>query len=141
MTEYEIGKQYHLRPTGANWVGEDQNLAGVYTFHGDRFRSVEDPTHRWDVYPFAPGYEYDVSEIEEKNPVSPNHYQFPGGAEVIHISQWLTANAAQALQYIARSSRIDGKNKGDAKEDIAKAIKFLEFELDRLSASEGLDNG
>lgn len=65
-------------------------------------------------------------------PIDPHHYKFPGGAEVIHISQWLTANAAQALQYIARSSRIDGKNKGDASEDIRKAITFLEFELKRL---------
>lgn len=64
--------------------------------------------------------------------VNPNHYQFPNGAEVRFISEWLTANAAQALQYIARSSRIDGVNKGEAKEDIQKAIRFLEFELERL---------
>lgn len=69
-------------------------------------------------------------------PVDPDHYKFPGGAEVIHISQWLTANAAQALQYVARSSRIDGRNKGDASEDIRKAITFLEFELKRLEESE-----
>lgn len=67
-------------------------------------------------------------------PVDPDHYKFPGGAEVIHISQWLTANSSQALQYIARSSRIDGKNKGDASEDIRKAITFLEFELKRLES-------
>lgn len=64
--------------------------------------------------------------------VDPNHYKFPGGAEVISISQWLTANAAQAVQYICRSSRIDGKNKGDALEDIEKAIRFLTFEKERL---------
>lgn len=62
----------------------------------------------------------------------PNHYKFPGGAEVRHISEWLTANAAQALQYIARSSRIDGQNKGDAREDLLKARKFIDFELERL---------
>lgn len=69
---------------------------------------------------------------ERETAISPSHYQFPGGAEVIHISEWLTANAAQALQYVARSSRIDGRNKGDAREDIQKAIRFLEFELERL---------
>lgn len=69
----------------------------------------------------------------EENAVNPNHYQFPNGAEVRFISEWLTANAAQALQYIARSSRIDGVNKGDVKEDIQKAIRFLEFELERIS--------
>lgn len=64
--------------------------------------------------------------------VNPNHYKFPGGAEVRDISQWLTANSAQALQYIARSSRIDGDNKGDTVADLKKAIRFLEFEIDRL---------
>lgn len=72
----------------------------------------------------------------KQDAVDPDHYKFPGGAEVIHISQWLTANAAQALQYVARSSRIDGKNKGDASEDIRKAITFLKFELKRLEESE-----
>lgn len=72
-----------------------------------------------------------VSQFDQDT-VDPNHYKFPGGAEVRHISEWLTANAAQALQYIARSSRIDGQNKGDASEDIRKAIRFLEFELERL---------
>ena len=69
---------------------------------------------------------------DEHTPVSPQHYKFPGGEEVISISQWLTSNTGQALQYIARSSRIDGKNKGNAVEDIQKAIKFLIFELERL---------
>lgn len=68
--------------------------------------------------------------------VDPDHYKFPGGAEVIDISQWITANCAQALQYIARSSRIDGKNKGNAAEDLQKAIRFLNFELARLGAGE-----
>ena len=63
---------------------------------------------------------------------NPNHYIFPGGAEVRGISQWLTANSAQALQYIARSSRIDGQNKGDTLTDPKKAITFLEFEIERL---------
>lgn len=66
--------------------------------------------------------------------ISPDHYRFPNGAAVKDISGWLTANSAQALQYIARSSRIDGVNKGDTVEDLKKAIKFLEFELERLGA-------
>lgn len=72
-----------------------------------------------------------VSQFDQDT-VDPNHYKFPGGAEVRHISEWLTANAAQALQYIARSSRIDGQNKGDAREDLLKARKFIDFELERL---------
>lgn len=75
-------------------------------------------------------------KTDEANAVDPNHYKFPGGAEVIQISQWLTANAAQAMQYVCRSSRIDGKNKGNPREDIEKAIRFLNFELDRLEGNE-----
>lgn len=64
--------------------------------------------------------------------VDPAHYKFPDGTEVKSISGWLTANAAQALQYIARSSRIDGKNKGETVEDLKKAKRFIDFELERL---------
>lgn len=100
-----------------------------------------DPGSEWSaevVIPAVPDYVKEgQAELIEKtrgsDPVSPNHYQFPGGAEVSQISGWLTANAAQALQYIARSSRIDGNNKtGDPREDLKKAIRFLEFELERL---------
>jgi hypothetical protein len=65
--------------------------------------------------------------------VEPNFYKFPSGAEVKHISGYLTAFSAQALQYIARSSRIDGKNKGNTVEDLEKAITFLRFEIERLT--------
>lgn len=64
---------------------------------------------------------------------SPAYYKFPE-AEVVQISGHLYPNAAQALQYIARTSRIDGVNKHDGvegDEDLEKAIKFLEFELER----------
>lgn len=83
-----------------------------------------------------PNWGYTISgPVEEANrtnvgdAIDPEHYQFPGGAQVIDISEHLTANAAQALQYIARSSRIDGKNKGNTIEDLTKAIWFLDREL------------
>lgn len=79
------------------------------------------------------GFEYDVHEVDdEPNAIDPEHYQFPGGAQVIDISEHLTANAAQALQYIARSSRIDGRNKGNTVEDLRKAVWFLYREAARL---------
>lgn len=73
-----------------------------------------------------------VAEPLAGNAVDPDHYKFPNGAEVIQISQWLTANVAQAAQYLARSSRIDGKNKGDTLEDLEKAKVFIDFEIARL---------
>lgn len=68
------------------------------------------------------------------DPVSPAHYKFPNGAEVIHISQHLTSLGGQALQYIARATRLDGQNKGNAVEDLRKAVFFLNAEIERLSS-------
>ena len=111
------------RGNGLNWWGEEVNAV------------------RWDNYDDYDGhgdhhyaYSKDLELVTEADPTSPSHYAFPGGAEVIDISQWLTSNAAQAVQYIARSSRIDGKNKGDTVEDLRKAQVFIDFELKRLGA-------
>lgn len=65
---------------------------------------------------------------------SPNYYVLPNGREVIEFSQWLNGNGAQAVQYIARSTRIDGVVKDNPIEDIKKAILFLEAELKRLES-------
>ena len=68
------------------------------------------------------------------DPVDPDHYKFPGGAEVIDISEHLTSNAGQAVQYLARACRIDGRVKGNPVEDVRKALWFAHRELDRLEA-------
>ena len=72
---------------------------------------------------------------EEKKPDnvnSPPHYIFPGGVETIHLSRHLTSNGGQAVQYIARATRLDGNIKGDPVEDLEKAIVFLQDEVERL---------
>lgn len=61
-----------------------------------------------------------------------DYYKF-GDVQVIDISRHLTSNAGQALQYIARSSRLDGNNKGDTVGDLCKAVDFLRDEIGRLS--------
>lgn len=80
-------------------------------------------------------YISDSSHIRNtQDAVNPSHYIFPGGVEVHQISGYLTSFAGQALQYIARSCRIDGNNKSDnTLEDIEKAIKFLTLELERIN--------
>lgn len=67
--------------------------------------------------------------------IDPGYYQFPGGHEVRHISAHLTGFGSQALQYVARSTRLDGKNKGDTVENLQKAIRFLEWEIERIKAA------
>lgn len=68
---------------------------------------------------------------------SPKYYQF-GDVQLIAISGKLTGCGAQAVQYVARSTRMDGNNKGKTVaaqiEDLEKAKVFIGFEIDRLKA-------
>jgi hypothetical protein len=61
----------------------------------------------------------------------PTYYQF-GDVEVLDISEHLTGNAAQVVQYVARSSRLDGQTKGEDLTDLYKARDFLNREILRL---------
>lgn len=70
----------------------------------------------------------------EPDAVNPDHYKFPGGAEVIDISEHLSSNGGQAVQYIARATRQDGKIKGNPLEDLRKSIWFINREIARLEA-------
>lgn len=66
---------------------------------------------------------------------TPDYYQFPNGIEPIHISRHLTSNGGQILQYVARSTRLDGKNKHDIEgriSDLNKLIDLAYDEIDRL---------
>lgn len=72
----------------------------------------------------------------KRNKMDPKYYEFPNGVTVRHISSHLTGNGAQALQYVARSCRLDGNNKGDSVEDIRKAIDFLNWEIERLEGEQ-----
>lgn len=63
--------------------------------------------------------------------IDPNHYKF-GDVEVRQISGHLTSFGGQALQYIARATRLDGDNKGDAIEDLKKSLRFIQWEIERL---------
>lgn len=72
--------------------------------------------------------------MSDDSAVSPNYYKgFTNGAQPIDITEHLTGNAAQAVQYLARSCRIDGVIKEDPIGDVEKAILFCERELARLN--------
>lgn len=142
MTKFKVGDRVRL--VGDAWATYD-GYDDEVEFDPDAIYTVDEVDAGGDVYAGNAGvvwyghqhqapWGYEVELVEGTDPTSPAHYAFPGGAEVIDISQWLTSNAAQALQYIARSSRIDGKNKGDTVEDLLKAKVFIDFELKRLGA-------
>ncbi len=64
--------------------------------------------------------------------INPQHYQFSNGAQVIDISENLTSNGGQVVQYVARACRLDGQVKGSPLEDLRKARWFLDREIERL---------
>lgn len=78
----------------------------------------------------------------DDDPVNPSHYVLPNGLQVGVVSRYLTSNGAQATQYIARSTRLDGNNKSSTIagriEDLEKAIWFIQDEISRLEEEEGL---
>lgn len=72
-----------------------------------------------------------------------DYYKF-GDTQVWDISRHLTGNAAQAVQYIARSCRLDGLNKhADLEkriEDLGKARDMLLDEIWRLIGEEAVSD-
>lgn len=67
--------------------------------------------------------------------ISPDHYKF-GDVQVRDISGHLTSFGGQALQYVARATRLDGQNKGHPVEDLKKARRLLKWEIKRLEAQQ-----
>lgn len=63
----------------------------------------------------------------------PDYYTgFSNGSEVIDITENLTFNCGNAVKYLARAGRTDGRNKGLVEEDLRKAQWYIEREIARL---------
>lgn len=69
--------------------------------------------------------------------INPDVYKtgWSNGAELIDISENLNGNGAQIIQYVARSTRVDGVVKGNPLEDLTKARWFLDREIAKLEAA------
>ena len=50
---------------------------------------------------------------------------------MLDIAENLTFNAGNAVKYLARSCRIDGANKGEIMQDLDKARRYVEREIER----------
>ncbi|MDD2326292.1 MAG: hypothetical protein PHW63_09885 [Alphaproteobacteria bacterium] len=72
---------------------------------------------------------------------TPKYYQFPNGAQPLELSRYLTSNGGQALQYVARSCRLDDESNkhNDAADDLVKAIHFLYDEIKRVGNERDLE--
>ena len=75
--------------------------------------------------------EYEITE-EPGSPVNhPEHYaSVVPGIECIQVTQWFNFNRGNAIKYLWRA----GSKGGDREhaEDLRKAIKYINFELERL---------
>lgn len=123
-------------------VDAEPNRPGVLVSldddESDRIKS-EYLAIRYDDYPhYEDENDYHLVEKTDVRSVGdtatdPNHYKF-GDVEVRQISGHLTSFGGQALQYIARATRLDGNNKGDAIEDLKKSLRFIQWEIERLES-------
>lgn len=137
MTEFKVGDRVKL--VGETWTHLEGQFATVvepYKYgNGYWLLRVDDFPYN-DSEEEKDGHPAIDSEIDfvsrPLSAVDPDYYKFPGGIEVRQISAHLTSFGGQALQYIARSTRLDGKNKGDSVENLRKAIAFLNWEIERL---------
>lgn len=62
------------------------------------------------------------------DPVSPDHYQFPDGVQVIDLTEHLNFNLGNVVKYAARA----GKKSDNPTEDLLKARWYLTRELSRI---------
>ena len=72
----------------------------------------------------------------------PAYYLMPDGkTQVKDVAQHLTGNSSQAVQYVARSSRLDGNNKSKHRagrlQDLKKAADMIVAEVQRVATLEG----
>lgn len=151
MREVKVGQKY--RRTGDWGFAKDSSVVEVEsveaTEYGVRVAILGGPSREDASYFFQSQQDFNkskryvgyvlVEEAEEvpeteNNQLSPNVYQFPNGVEVKDISAHLTSFGGQAVQYIARATRLDGVVKGLPVQDLYKAIELLKWEAERMEA-------
>lgn len=113
--------------------GEDHRYTKVFVKFCVDGREDSYPLSYWDRNSVLVEESEEALE-PENNQLSPNVYQFPNGVEVKDISAHLTSFGGQAVQYIARATRLDGVVKGLPVQDLYKAIELLKWEAERMEA-------
>ena len=90
----------------------------------------------WDMKPTNEGKVWHPLGYLTKNGLehreAPSYYRMPSGIEVKEIARYLSSNGGQAVQYIARATRIDGEVKGEPIRDLEKARDMIDDEIKRL---------
>lgn len=73
--------------------------------------------------------DYVRHEGDSGDAIKPNHYQFPGGVQVIDLTRHLGFLEGNVVKYVARAGR-----KGAAKEDLLKARQYLDWLIEDTDA-------
>lgn len=106
-----------------------------------RIKRPFDPDHDdHEYYPHAPGSDHvrcchaDNPQVAQHDPVDhPRHYtSHASGVECITITEHMTFCLGNAMKYIWRAGE-----KGDAIEDLRKAVFYINREIARLARHEG----
>lgn len=63
-----------------------------------------------------------VGRSGDSDPVSPGHYEFPGGVQVIDVTRHLDFLSGNVVKYVCRAGR-----KGSRREDLLKARRYLDW--------------
>lgn len=87
--------------------------------------------HLQHVHPDGYNCPHKSPEAMNSDPVDhPAHYlAHPSGVECITIVQWMGFNLGNVVKYVWRADL-----KGDAIEDLKKARRYLDYEIERLES-------
>lgn len=114
-------------------AGEDRDSSASRQHYIDTGRYLQ-PGEAWttnQVLITYPGVVSRTEPADDSDPVEhPNHYTRINGLECIEVTRHFNFCLGNAIKYIWRAG-----HKGDAVQDLRKAIQYLEFEIDRLGAA------
>ena len=129
MTEFKVGDR--VRPINGTFK-QIEDVGVVVPMHRGPNWAGEDTAVRWDGYDYGADDNYHYAEssnlelVPEADPTSPDHYAFPGGAEVIDITRHLGFLEGNVIKYVARA----GRKSENRREDLLKAQVYLRWALE-----------
>lgn len=130
VSKFKVGDKVAWRNGAVKGVGEVVRsqpgtlLPGRVSVRFQDFKGYEDSKDDLDYH--TP-YEKDLDPVETwKVDVNPSHYDFPGGVQVIDITKHLDFLRGNAVKYLCRAGR-----KGDAVTDLKKALRYIEWAIEK----------
>ena len=104
-----VGSEYEVESVRNEGPREEIKIVGGLWWFSDRFEIVQDVTPQIDA-------------------INPPHYrEHPSGVECIQVAEHMSFCIGNAVKYLWRAGK-----KGDAVQDLRKAVWYLEREIKRL---------